>query len=377
MSQPAQLRLEAVAIADFRNLHRVELSPAARVNIIAGDNGQGKTSILEALYFLATSRSFRTSRLGDLVRHGCSSASVRGRFREHCPEQSRLPRRQNAAISEGKRILRVDDNPPESLRQYAVLSPVVIFEPGQTALSHGPASTRRLLLDRIALYTQPDFGMHRTRYGHALRARGRLLARSAEHGASSSAELDAFESLLASHGAALTQGRRKASEQLGGQLGDVFEHIAAASLRLAATYRSGGSESAEQASEALCRNRASDARRKATGFGPHRDDLELRLDGHPARVVGSQGQHRAVALALKVAELRCIAEARGVEPLLLLDDVSSELDADRTRALFALLATAPSQIFLSTTRPELISTADFSGSERQDLVVERGVVGPP
>jgi DNA replication and repair protein RecF len=115
-----------------------------------------------------------------------------------------------------------------------------------------------------------------------------------------------------------------------------------------------------------------DAQRKRTGFGPHRDDIALSIDGHPARVVASQGQHRAVTLALKIAELDCIAQARGLLPILLLDDVSSELDPERSRALFNHLATTASQIFLTTTREDIILSAGTNASERRDFRVQGG-----
>src|SRR5205823_11419973 len=115
------------------------------------------------------------------------------------------------------------------------------------------------------------------------------------------------------------------------------------------------------------------AQRRRTGFGPHRDDLALVLGGHDARVVASQGQHRALTLALKSAELECIARARGVQPILLLDDVSSELDADRSAALFEHLAATESQIFLTTTRRELIAGREGQ-AERADFVVDGGII---
>jgi DNA replication and repair protein RecF len=117
-----------------------------------------------------------------------------------------------------------------------------------------------------------------------------------------------------------------------------------------------------------------DARAKRTAFGPHRDDIALAVDGHAARVVASQGQHRAITLALKIAEQTCIAQARRVQPILLLDDVSSELDAERTAALYDHLATTASQIFLTTTRRDLIlgSGPDLGG--RRDFLVADGKV---
>ena len=122
----------------------------------------------------------------------------------------------------------------------------------------------------------------------------------------------------------------------------------------------------------LERRRPVDLRRGSAGVGPHRDDLALSISGHPVRGVASQGQHRAVTLALKSAEIDVIGSARGVRPVLLLDDVSSELDRDRTAALFSFLRDQEGQVILTTTRPELIDTG--SDASRSDFSIRSGVL---
>jgi DNA replication and repair protein RecF len=361
-----------LVITQLRNLERVSIEPAPRVNVITGNNGEGKTSILEAIYLLATTRSFRTSRLAEVVRHGNGVGSVRGRLAEHWPGGP-IAREQSIGIDNGKRRCRLNGEAPSSTTHYATRSPVVVFEPQQMTLSMGPASERRTLLDRVTIYTQPETASHRTRYGRALRGRQRLLSDRWPH-LKDSAELDAYEALMAEHGCALTRARSEATNKLAAELTHAFEHIAAPDLVLTASYRPGGSEEADEAITRLRDDREKDCRRKRTSFGPHLDDLTLDIGDHPARIVGSQGQHRAITLALKAAELACIAEARGLMPLLLLDDVSSELDADRSAALFDYLATTESQIFLTTTRRDLIVTARAQGADRRDFHVERGVV---
>jgi DNA replication and repair protein RecF len=246
---------------------------------------------------------------------------------------------------------------------------VVVFEPKQLSLSSGPASERRTLLDRITLFASPEIGAHRARYAKALRERQQLL--SDRHG-DRRAELEVYESLLAEHGAAITCARSHAVDGLREPLVSAFARIATPGLSLSVRYLPGGSADPAEMARRLADDRPSDARRKRTGFGPHRDDIELTLDGHDARMVASQGQHRALTLALKSAELASIARARSLLPVLLLDDVSSELDAERTAALFEHLAATESQIFLTTTRPELLAGARSAG--RADFVVEHGII---
>ena len=368
------LLLQHLRIRDLRNLGKVDLDPAPRVNVISGNNGHGKTSLLEAIYFAATSRSFRTHRQAELVRHGASVASVVARFAEVDGPLPPLPREQSAAV-EGHRgcTVRIDGSRPGSLAEYATRSPVIAFHPEELALSSGPAAGRRTLLDRLALFMGPASADHRARYARALKARQQLLRKN-EGGALDSGEIEAFEELCAVHGAALTRAREAAAQVLEPELQAAFRRIAAPELALSVRFAPGGATDPDEARAELRRQRRRDAHRPSPGFGPHRDDLELRFDGHPVRIVGSQGQHRALTLALKAAETSAIAAARGVEPILLLDDVSSELDPDRTSALFTFLSLAHGQIFLTTTRRELIVTPDLDASARRDFRVESGAL---
>jgi DNA replication and repair protein RecF len=373
-SPRARLLLQHLRVRDVRNLGKVDLEPAARVNVIAGDNGHGKTSLLEAIYFAATSRSFRTHRAMELVRHGEGVASVVARFAEvHDEGLPPLAREQSAAVERKGCVVRIDGNRPPSLAEYATRSPVIAFHPDELALSSGPAAGRRTLLDRLALFMGPASADHRARYTRALKARQQLLHK-AEGGALDSAEIEVFEELCAVHGAALTRARAGAAEALESELLPAFRQIAAPDLSLGVRFAMGGSAEPEEARAELRRQRRRDAYRPSPGFGPHRDDLDLRFDGHPVRLVGSQGQHRALTLALKAAETSAIAAARDLEPILLLDDVSSELDTSRTEALFTFLSLAHGQIFLTTTRRELIVTPGLDPSDRRDFRVVAGAL---
>lgn len=365
-----RLELERLSVRGLRVLSRVDLSPATRLNVIWGNNGHGKTSLLEAIYFVATSKSFRTSRLGELVRHDESAMSVRARFIERSETLEPLAREQSAATA-GRGsgvVVRIDGDKPRALVEYATRSPVVVFHPDELSLSSGPALGRRTMLDRLSLFVDARSAETRARYAHALKARHELLKR----GASDGSELAAFETLCAEHGAALTQMRARAAELLVAELQAAFVQIAAPDLQLVVRYVAGGSADVAKASAELERRRRQDAARPSAGFGPHRDDLELRFGEHLVRIVASQGQHRALTLAMKAAETATIAKERGVEPILLLDDVSSELDPERTGALFSFLSLHRGQIFLTTTRPELIRTpADWAG-DRADFHILGG-----
>jgi DNA replication and repair protein RecF len=365
-----RLELEQLNVRGLRVLSRVDVSPASRLNIIWGNNGHGKTSLLEAIYFVATSRSFRTSRLAELVRHGEAAVSVRARFIERSETLEPLAREQSAGTAGrgASVVVRIDGDKPKALIEYATRSPVVVFHPDELGLSSGPALGRRTLLDRLALFVDGRSAETRGRYGQALKARQELLKR----GATDGGELLAFETLCAEHGSALTRMRARAAELFVEELRVAFAQIAAPDLQLVARYVPGGSGDVAKASEELERRRRQDAMRPSAGYGPHRDDLELRFGEHLVRIVASQGQHRALTLAMKAAETATIAKERGVEPLLLLDDVSSELDPERTGALFSFLSLHRGQIFLTTTRPELITTPEGWAGDRADFHIRGG-----
>jgi DNA replication and repair protein RecF len=179
---------------------------------------------------------------------------------------------------------------------------------------------------------------------------------------------------MAKHGAALTRARSQASRRIITELERAFYRITAETRALEAHYEPGGSADEEQLREAFHVGRERDRHRRSAGTGPHRDDLVITLGGYDIRVEASQGEHRAITMALKMAELACIAEARGVHPVLLLDDVSSELDLARTALLFEFLRETPGQLLLTTTRPSLIDTRGLEAGERRDFRLEQGVL---
>lgn len=355
------LVLHELRVTALRNLDRLSLSPGRRLTVIAGDNGRGKTSLLEAAYLAATSRSFRTANVDEIVQRGKTEGVAHVRV----SEGDDLVRDQIVAISGGRRIVKADGKRPPSLAAFAVRSPMVCFHAGELELSTGPAGPRRTLLDRIALFFDPAVGDHRTRAQTALRERQRAL----EQRGPAARDLDAWEELAATHGAALTRGRARAAEEIDVAARDAFARIAAPGLVLGLRYVPGGSADVAEARAQLAARRSKDLARGLATFGPHRDDLALALDDAPVRVVASQGQHRAITLALKLAEVAAIGRARGLHPLLLLDDLSSELDASRTEALLRHLAESPCQMLVTTTRPELFRAPFVSPEDRRDVLL--------
>jgi DNA replication and repair protein RecF len=346
------LAICSLSIRDFRNLARVDIDLGPRFNVIFGDNGQGKTNLVEAVYVLATSRSFRTARLDELVAKGAETASIRGRVVETGEE-----REQSVGLRRGLRATRIDGKRPPSLAAYAVRTPIVVFHPGALSLSAGGGVERRRLLDRIALYASPASLAHGLSYGRAMRARQRVL----EHRGEDAGDLDGWEELMVRHGHALSAARAEAADRLIPAACRAFARIGSPGLELRARYEPGAPSDADAFRAELTRHRKRDGSRGAATVGPHRDELALSLGDKGVRATASQGQHRSVVLALELGEIDVVTEARGVRPVLLLDDVSSELDRDRTASLLGALREEQGQVLLTTTRPELIDSAGLSG----------------
>jgi DNA replication and repair protein RecF len=361
------LAVEALSVRALRNLTSVDVALGPRLNVLFGDNGQGKTNLLEAVYILATSRSFRTSRLSELVGSG-QTASVRARVRDNGEVRD-----QSVGVQSGMRAVRIDGKRPATLAAYAVRTPVVVFHPGVIGLSAGSGTDRRRLLDRLALYLSPASLAEAESYTKASRARQRVLELRGE----AAFDLAGWEELMVHHGLALSDAREGAGERLRPLAVAAFKRMGPPGVTFDACYQRSAPNDAEAFRALLARSRSQDRVRGSASVGPHRDDLALELGGRPVRGIASQGQHRAVILALELAEMEVITEAHHVRPILLLDDVSSELDRERTGALFRTLGEGDGQVIVTTTRPELVDTADFFGAaDRRDFTVVAGRIAP-
>ena len=365
MTAEHSLCIQSLAVRSFRNLSRVDIEPSPGFNVLAGDNGQGKTSLLEAVYVLATSKSFRTAKPIEAVEHGADTATVRATILEWG-----TPRDQSVGLGKRQRSVRVDGKRPPTLVSYATRTPAVVFHPGALTLSSGGGTERRKLLDRVALYADASPGAPAA-YAHAQRSRQRVLEVRGEK----SAELDGWEELMVQHGLALSSAREVAARVLAPETEEAFRRIGAPGGELRVIYVQSAPRDPAAFREELARNRARDRARRSPSVGPHRDDLLLELGGRGARTTASQGQHRAIVLALHLAEIEVVTRLRGLRPILLLDDVSSELDRHRTAALFASLRAQQGQVLLTTTRPDLLETGVLGpAAERRDYLVSGGKI---
>jgi DNA replication and repair protein RecF len=244
---------------------------------------------------------------------------------------------------------------------------MVLFQPGNLELVQGGPGGRRRFLDRALYQAEPTYPAAQRSYGRALASRNRLLKeRRGDRRA-----IAAFDAQLVEHGARLTEQRARFIELLAPRFGEAAAEIGAGEQARIA-YRPRVAGGADVLAAVLEQTLARDQERGHTSVGPHTDDLEIELDGQAARRFASQGQQRSLVLALKIAETRVLAEATGRLPLLLLDDVSSELDRERNRRLMGFLEGVGGQVFVTTTHLEHI----LLERERIDFAVSHGAVQP-
>lgn len=308
---------------------RIELPPGI-VSVI-GPNGTGKTNLIEALYFALTGRSFRTSDRRDLIPFGGTLARAEATIED----EDEIAHKLLAAVSrsEGRRHL-LDGNPADPATLARSRPPVAVFAPDRLTLVKGPPAERRAHLDGFIAARWPARGELRKRFGQAVAQRNALLSRlSAGYG--SPEDLRIWDAGLADAAAPLIEARTEAVAELAPMFTDAAGELGLEDAGLEYAPRAEGS--ADEIRAGLEGRREQDIRLGRSSWGPHLDELKLSAAGKSLRRYGSQGQQRTSLLALLFAERESLLAARRVTPLLLLDDVMSELDPGRRERLVARL----------------------------------------
>jgi DNA replication and repair protein RecF len=360
------VRIVRLSMRNFRSYVAADVELGAGVTVVTGRNGAGKTNLLDALYFGCTGRSARTTNERELVRFG--EKVVRVEVATEAPDGPHelsvgfTPGEPKRMIADGVRVERLLDVPGRPL--------VSVFLPDRLELVKGTPSLRRAHMDQLVAGLWPSRVATRRAYAQALAQRNALLLR-VRAGAGSTDSLSAWDHELARHGFALMTDRAAAIDA-------VVERFAERAQELgldgdpSVSYRprSKASDADGLASE-LAERREQDLERGFSGHGPHRDDLLLSREGRELRAYGSQGQQRLGLLALLLAEREAIAATREATPVMLLDDVMSELDGDRRARLVGLLR-GGGQSVITTTDLEHVPGAEEPGVTR--LAVADGAV---
>jgi DNA replication and repair protein RecF len=339
-------------LRDFRGYHDAQITLGEELTVVHGPNGAGKTNLLEGLYFGCTGRSCRTANEREVVRFGAEATrtivSCQG---EDGPHELTV----GFAPGEPKRM-RFDGASVERLLDVANRPLVSVFLPDRLDLIKGAPALRRAHLDQVVAALWPVRAATRRAYAQTLGQRNALLAR-IRAGYAARDSLRTWDAQLARHGIALMEDRQRAL----GAIGSPFDELCAAlgldgDPVISYRPRSRATTPNELARE-LAERTQTDLERGFTGHGPHRDDVVLLREGRDLRAYGSQGQQRLALLALLLAEREAIAASRSAAPLMLLDDVMSELDRERRQALVDLLCAAAGQSIITTTDLEHVPGA--------------------
>ena len=341
------MRISRLHLEQFRNIESLSVFPCETVNIIYGDNAQGKTNLLEAIWLLSGAKSFRGAKDADLIRFGESRALIESDF--FC-----AGRQQTSKIQlEGKKTAWLNDIRQDSITAFAGIFTTVVFSPSHLGLvKDGPAGRRKFLDTSICQITPRYIGMI-GQYQRILLQRNTLL-KDISYASALLDTLDIWDEKLSALGGVIIRMRMEYTRRLQKEAEDIYKGISMERESFSLDYRpfelpvQEGQTQREISSlllEKMMQNRSEDLRSGSTGIGPHRDDLEISINGRSVRSFGSQGQQRSSVLALKLVESRCIGDILGEWPVILLDDVMSELDQNRREYLLNHLT--GSQIFIT------------------------------
>jgi len=354
-----RVHLAHLRLRDFRNYPRLDVDFAPGFHVLLGDNAQGKTNILEAVYLMATLRSFRGVGGAQMIRHGAKGYFVGGQVVGQGEREIKI------YWSARERKLALDGQPVKRLADYLGVLRTVVFCTEDLQLVKGPARARRRFMDLLLAQTQPGYLALLQRYMNAVRQRNALLKQRSLDEAS----LESFSAELVKLGGELIRARRELAPKFSPLARLAYRRIANDAEELRLEYLP--SVKHDFAVE-LAQSRARERAFRATVVGPHRDDLQLLQNEKSAAQFGSEGQKRTLAIALKLAQAEFLAGRHGSPPVLLIDDVMGELDAKRRGGFLPLLDQARKtggQVFMTCTEQNWPREL---GGELQKWAVARG-----
>ena len=361
-------------LSNFRNIEALSMSPGDKVNIVCGENAQGKTNLMEALWLFTGAKSFRQTKDSEFIRFGEEKALLKADFFAEKREQT-------AEICfSPARSLKKNGIDIRSAAEYAGTCGGVVFSPGQMNLFRDGPKERRRLADTSLCQLYPKYLSVLADYKKVLEQRNTVLKDARFHSGLIDM-LDVYDEQLARLGGFIIRTRVNYCESLGRRAEAIYEGISAGREKFFSEYKTtvlpekehaessvSTAQWAQKFYEKLSETRNYDFEHGSTSVGPHRDDVEVTLDGMPVRSFGSQGQQRSCILSLKLGEAKLLGEAMGEPPLILLDDVMSELDS--VRRDYILNSIGESQIFLTCCDREL-----FSGlAEGRVFTMEKGKI---
>ncbi len=348
------MSLAELRIDNLRCIEAASLDFSSDLNLIAGENGAGKTSILEAIFLLGRGRSFRTRTTERLIRHGQAALTVFGRTHGQPAKAAGIE------VSRDGSRARINGENVQTLLELSGVLPVQVIDPEIHKLIEQGPERRRRWLDWLVFHVEPSFGSHWARYQRALKQRNAALKAGVGN-------VSSWDAVLVEAGELITSSRQSALRLLEPHLDRLFGAFSGLAVHLGFLSGWGADRTLE---EQLRLNLERDRERGLTHSGPHRADVDLRIKGRAAREVLSRGQQKLTAVAMIVSQLQLLRIERGVAATLLLDDPAAELDAKNLQRLFDELTSLRCQMIATSLTPE---TALFQ-APKATFHVEQGRV---
>lgn len=363
------MRVDWLSLVDFRSYRSLDWQPDDRVNLLVGPNAAGKTNLLEGVGYLSSLKSFRSAPDRALIAEGADSAVLRAGIASG--ERKRLI--EIEVPETGSKKAQVDKTRLKKTTELLGVLRVIAFLPEDLDFVKRGPSYRRDLLDDLAVQLWPAAYLDQSEYDRSVRQRNAFL----KSGEQDDVTLSVWDSRVAQAGGRVMARRARVIETLVPLLEECYREISSSVLRAGLEYEAtwfegaplpvSAGEYADRLAESLGRRRRVDYERRITTVGPHRDEPSFALDHRDARTLASQGEQRTVALAVKLAAHSAVTEAVSDQPVLLLDDVFSELDPERSKALAGALPEG-TQTMITTARPEDVPVSGRVWSVREGVV---------
>lgn len=364
LSSPPSLMLQRFQLTQFRNYHEQTFAPGQSLSVVVGENGSGKTSLLEGIYLLATGRSFRTSKLANVVEGGHDACTLFAEINvDGHPHRVGLSRNKQAVLD-----ARIDGQRINGLSQIARMMPVQVLHPGTVQLIEGGPGERRRFLDWLMFHVEPEFIGHWQRLKEAVSQRNSLL----KAGRLNTREMGVWDRQVAENSARIDQLRRAYLPELQRVFQDLLIGFDGALGAVSLALHSGWSEGIS-IEDALLSHRDQDVRRGFTSVGAHRADLMLKSQKGQVKEVFSRGQQKVVAYALVTAQISLLNELANRRCLVLVDDLTSELDQSNEQRILSTVLSTGNQLVV-TTLDERIALPYLTADSTKTFHVEHGVL---
>lgn len=361
--------LKSLAITNFKNIAEARLEFSDGVNGLLGNNGMGKSNLLDAIYFMSFCRSFTGLTDQGVMRRDTDFFSLHGKYERHGVEEDL-----SVGMNRGKRkVVKRKGKEYDRLSRHIGAFPAVLVAPRDIELITGPGEERRRLMDMVISQSDATYLDALIRYGRSLEQRNKLLrAHVVDHNL-----YDAVEMSLSMAARKIYQARKNWLPQFSAMLSQYYSQIAGAGEMAAVELRSHQTDDVDM-SQLLDGARRHDEMVGHTSVGPHRDDLVITVDGLDARRSASQGQCKSVTLGMRLAQYDFLRDSTGLKPLLLLDDIFDKLDSDRVERIVEIVRSEKfGQIFITdTNRDHLDNILRETGEARAMWHVEKGVFTP-